>query len=232
MPSCYYGRMNSLEGVKLAVWDLDGTLIDSYRVFRDVLVEAADLSGRTIPSEDVIRHNFHGSLDESIKGAFDMVDGEDFVVLLNDFLRIQERYYSQPEEHIFADARALVSRLGAMGVKQVVATNREHQGRGSASPHYLIENSSLKPFFEQVIPSDEAPARKPDARVLANVPELSELSPEQILVVGDQFVDATLAQNLGSRAVIVNRSDEPVPHMETFADARFITMVSSLEEVR
>lgn len=225
--------MSSFEGVKLAVWDLDGTIIDSYGVFAAVLTEAAELSGKQMPDEQTIRHNFHGSLDESIKGVLDMVDGEDFVVLLNDFLRIQEGYYQHPEEHIFADAKALAEHLGSLGVRQVVATNREHAGRGTASPRYLIENSSLKPLFETIIPGEEAPARKPDAAVISAIADREQLQPHQVIVIGDQVVDAQLAQNLSAKAIIVNRNPDPVPHLELLGDdTAFMAVVSSLDEVR
>jgi phosphoglycolate phosphatase len=223
--------MLNLQSIKLVVWDLDGTIIDSYGVFAAVLTEATELRGLPKPTPEAIRHNFHGSLDESIKGVLNMVDGEDFVVLLNDFLRIQEKYYEEPEQHVYADARSLVSRLAKSGAAQVIATNREHQGRGTASPHYLINNTSLKPFFSHIIAGEEAPVRKPHADVIKNVAGREALQGHHILVVGDQFVDAELAQNLGAQAIIVNRGEGPVPHLEALEGSDFLTVVSSLDMI-
>lgn len=224
--------MDSFKGVKLAVWDLDGTIIDSYGVYVSILKEATTLSGLQMPTEDTIRHNFHGSLEESFKGMLNMVDGDAVIILINDFLRIQEDYYHKPEEHVFDDARTLAARLKDLGVQQVVATNREHAGRASGSPHYLIDNTSMHDYISLVIAGEEASERKPSPNVLANVPGIADLQPHEIVVIGDQFVDAQLAQNLGSRAIIVNRNPDPVPHLEVFGDnPEFLTVVSSLDEV-
>lgn len=225
--------MLDLTGVKLVVWDLDGTIIDSYGVYAAIITEAAELRGLAPPTAKTMRHNFHGSLDQSIKGAFDMVEGIDFETLLNDFLRIQENYYHEPEEHIYPDARDLAKRLHAAELPQVIATNREHAGRGNASPRYLVEHSSFKSYISEVACGEEVSARKPDAAVLADISAAKGLQGAEILVIGDQFVDAQLAQNLGARAIIVNRGDEPVPHLDSLGDCSdFLSVVSSLNEVK
>ena len=225
--------MKDIGAIKLAIWDLDGTIIDSFGVFAAILKEAAELSGRTLPDEQTMRHNFHGSLDASIKSVLDMVDGDDLVVILNDFLRVQVDYYKHPEEHLFPDALALAKRLHSQGARQIVVTNREHKGRGNASPRYLIENSSMKQFIELVIPGEVTAVHKPDPGVMAGVQGIDQLDGSDILVIGDQFVDAKLADNLGAHAIIVNRNPEPVPHLSELGEKPdFMTLVSSLDEVR
>ncbi len=225
--------MSDLGAIKLAIWDLDGTIIDSFGVFAAILTEAAELSGRTVPDEETMRHNFHGSLDESIKSVLNLVDDDDVVVLLNDFLRIQVDYYANPEEHLFPDVPALAKRLHDLGARQIVVTNREHKGRGNASPRYLIEHSSMKQYIELVIPGEATSARKPDTSVLAGVEGIRELQGSEILVIGDQFVDAKLADNLDAHAIIVNRNPDPVPHLDELGEnPSFMTVVDSLDEVQ
>ena len=222
--------MIDLEKVKLVVWDLDGTLIDSFGVYRDILKEATTLSGLPMPDDETLRHNFHGSLDQTIQDTLKLVQGEAFEKVMNDFLKVQEDYYLEPESHIHKDALRLAERLS--GRPQVVVTNRHHAGRGNASPHYLVEHSSLKKYITDVIPGDEAPVPKPDAGVLINIKVAQTVKGEEILVVGDQFVDALLAKNLGAQAVIVNRGDDEVPHLEQLGDdLSFLHIVASLDEV-
>lgn len=225
--------MNDYGAVKLVVWDFDGTLIDSYAVYAEILREAAALRGVEAPTDEVMHHNFHGSLDESIKAAFDMVEGEAFSTILNDFLRLQENYYNEPEQHIYADALALMKRFDDAGIKQIVATNREHKGRGTASPRHIIEHSSLKAYVDDVVCGEEGAAKKPDAQVLAYVPATQELTGAHMLVIGDQFVDAQLASNLGAQAIIVNRNDQPVPHLEPLVEQwqSSVRIVASLDDI-
>ncbi|MDB5170109.1 MAG: putative phosphoglycolate phosphatase [Candidatus Saccharibacteria bacterium] len=224
--------MTQLNGVKLVIWDLDGTLIDSYGVYAAILKEAAELSGLAMPDEQTLRHNFHGSLDQTLKDSLNMVDGEAFTKLLNDFLTVQENYYQKPEEHLHLDALRLAEQLTAKQVYQVVVTNRAHVGRGNASPRRLVSLSSLKNHINEIICGDDTTYGKPDARVLDALEQASGLQGSEIVVIGDQFVDAQLAQNLGGQAIIVNRGDEPVPHLaELGDDTPFLEVVSSLDEV-
>lgn len=224
--------MIDVSGVKLVIWDLDGTLIDSFGVYAEIIQEAATLSGLPVPSEAVMRHNFHGSLDQTIKDTFDMVDGESFDILLNDFLRVQEDYYSHPEEHLFTDAKRLIEQFAKLGITQVIATNRAHAARGSASPRYLVANSSLRRYITDLVCGDETDHHKPDPKVLAGIPAAQGLQGSQIVVIGDQVVDAQLAQNLGGQAILVNRGDGMVPHLERLGeDKKFLLEVSSLDQV-
>jgi len=55
--------------------------------------------------------------------------------------------------------------------------------------------------------------RKPDQRCVDDWIEKHSLQPHELLVVGDQFVDAQLALNIGAQAVLVARDGE-IPHLE------------------
>lgn len=217
----------------MVVWDMDGTIIDSYGVFSAVVKEAAELSGKPVPSEETIKHNFHGTLDETITAIFNMVDDEaTAAVLMDDFLRIQERYYQRPDEHVFEDSYNLAKRLHAMGIDQVVATNRKHEGRGTASPRYLIGNSKMRSFISDIACGDEVEFGKPNPLVLANLAVAQGRRGDEMIVIGDQFVDAKLAQNLGCKAILVSRHPEPIPHLDELGDyLKTIQIVSSLDEV-
>jgi phosphoglycolate phosphatase len=226
--------MQSVEGIKLAIWDLDGTMIDSFGVFSDVMKEAAELSGRQMPTDETIKKNFHGSLEDTVSAIFELADDATTRdILLKDFLRIQEAYYQNPDEHVFTDALRLATRLTIAGVEQVVVTNRAHENRGTASPKHLVENSRLRNHIGHIICGDDGDARKPEPAVLSYLPHLAKYKPEQIMVFGDQDVDASLAQNLGSRATIVSRYPEPVPRLEDLDNSSgFMTVVSSFDEVQ
>ncbi len=225
--------MSSFEGVELAIWDLDGTIIDSYGIYSQVIKEAAELAQLKVPDEQTIHNNFHGSLEDSIKGALNLVDGDHLTKLLEDFLKIQEDYYSDPEEHVYNDVLGLAERLDGQGISQVVVTNRDHKGRGTASPRYLIENSSMKPYISDFVCGEDAPVRKPDARVIAGLAIAQGLAGSEILVIGDQFVDGKLAQNLGARAILVNRNPRPIPYLDQLGDiSGSIQVIASLDEVQ
>jgi len=52
------------------------------------------------------------------------------------------------------------------------------------------------------------------------------------VVIGDQFVDAQLARNIGARAILVRRNGD-IPHLDTLLhhDPEDIVVVDSLEGI-
>lgn len=80
---------------------------------------------------------------------------------------------------------------------------------------------------------DDGEFHKPDARTLDAAERDLGLRREELVVVGDQFVDGVLAHNLGVRGVLVSRNGEEIPHLEQLADGweSRIAIVRSLGEV-
>ncbi|HUC87702.1 MAG TPA: HAD hydrolase-like protein [Candidatus Binatia bacterium] len=53
--------------VKGIVWDLDGTLINSFNLFEQIIAEIVKESGHPMPTHEYMLHNFHGSLEETVQ---------------------------------------------------------------------------------------------------------------------------------------------------------------------
>jgi len=62
--------------------------------------------------------------------------------------------------------------------------------------------------------------------------ERYQLTPAEAVVIGDQFVDAQLARNIGARAILVRRNGD-IPHLDTLLhhDPEDIVVVDSLEGI-
>jgi len=221
--------VNNLEAgnFETIIWDLDGTLINSFEIFCEVLEETARRNKLAVPDKSAMFHNFHGSLEDSIKHSLGLSDHEPMGALVVDFLKVQEKYYEHPDDHLFADALGLAKRAHSAGLRQILVTNRAHADRGNASPRHIVENTQLKGMIGTIVCADEVAFRKPDARVLDGV----EFSVSGTLVIGDQFVDAELAHNLGVHAVIADRIGQGIAHIDTLPDAANFSVVKSLDEV-
>ena len=218
--------------VKALLWDLDGTLIDSFQIFSGVLLEVVALNSLMTPEEEAMRSNFHGTLEDSIRKALALSDPAVFAKVIDDFLRIQEDYYHTPDDHISPDALDLARRAKAAGLQQVVVTNRAHRDRGSASPRHIVEHSVLKTLIGDVICSDDTPFRKPDKRVMNDFLGRTGLRADQLLVIGDQHVDAELAFNLGAPAVLISRSGDAIPYLDQTNESHAtVEVVTSLTQV-
>lgn len=222
------------ESIKAFAWDLDGTLIDSFGIYSEIVTKLAPHFGLPKPSTANLLANFHGTLSESLRGA--LGEMSDFIIdeFEKAFLSEQGRYYVHIDDHILADAKALTEKASVRGLKQVIVTNRDHADRGAASPRHIVEHSGLKDHIHQVICGDDAHGyRKPDAHVLDGVLADWGVEPQDLLIIGDQYVDALLALNAGARAIIVNRGAEPVAHLDRLPAGwqKHITLVDSLHDV-
>lgn len=226
--------MKKFTGVKAVAWDLDGTLIDSFAIFEVVLTELAAAHNLKAPNREDMKLNYHGSLTHAISEGLKVSDEAKLNQLLVDFIDIQGPHYDEEiDKHFFADAVALVHRLNKLNVSQILITNREHTGRNNASPRAIIANSAISHCIHEIRCGDEVAFRKPDPRSLQDWLDKHDIAANQLVVIGDQFVDAQLALNLAARSIIVKRYDE-VPHLETLTTGwqKSVTLVDSLNDVR
>ncbi|HSX28114.1 MAG TPA: HAD hydrolase-like protein [Candidatus Saccharimonadales bacterium] len=222
---------NSELPLQKIVWDLDGTIVDSFSIHEAILEQVLPVHDLELPPREELLAHFHGQLHESIGGLLGArVSEAQLQQIIKDFLVVDDAYITHPDDHFFRDAVDLANRAYAQGIEQLVVTNRAHGvDRGNASPRTMLQNSALRHMINRVICGDEGEHRKPAAAVLQGV----DFDPGTTLVVGDQFVDARFACNLGARAVLVCRHDA-IPHLEQLPEGwqASVQIVHSLDEVQ
>lgn len=215
------------------IWDLDGTLLDSFGVFQEVLAEILPTHDLLLPPLEVLVNNYHGSLADSISNALGGLEEPELKALVQDFLTAQNSHYEVIEHHIFPDALRLAQRANKRGLTQILVTNRDHEGRLLASPKSIVERSALKSLIDVIICGDDSEHRKPKPEVIGDLLEEGGLNPELTIVIGDQFVDGEFARNLGTKAVLVSRNNEQIAHMNKLGTdwQDYINIVDSLDAV-
>jgi phosphoglycolate phosphatase-like HAD superfamily hydrolase len=228
-------QMNKLPVQAAAIlWDFDGTIVDSFGVVMAVLEDILPTHGLVPPTPEVLARNYHGPLLDSISNSMGGLSPTLLEAIMVDFLEVQNKHYELIEHHLIPDALRLAQRAHQAGLIQAVVTNRDHQGRGLASPRSIVERSAYKPLISKVFAGDDGPHRKPNPALLGTFLEDNYLQPEDVLVIGDQFVDAELALNLGSGAVIVDPGDQGMVHAERLPAGwqDRVSLVTSLDQVQ
>lgn len=215
------------------VWDFDGTILDSFKLNTSTMTEVMQRRGMKVPPPEVFAHNYHGLLRDSIKHICG-VDGALLDELFEEFIQTEERHYERPDNLYFADALDLLRRNHKAGLKQIIVSNRVHHSAGHlGSPRNLSCREPLAGIIELVVCGNDNEFHKPDARVLDEAEHLLGLERDKLLVIGDQFVDAELAHNLGGRAVLVARTEQDIPHLDKLKDGwqDHVSIVKSLSDV-
>lgn len=203
-----------IENVKGIIWDLDGTLLNSFDILEQIIAEIVLESGHKMPTRDFMLRNYHGSLKESIKGMLRLNSIEEVDEIVALFLMKQKDHYSGDlESHLYKDATSLAQKAVKRGIQQLLITNREHEGTGNASPRYIIASTILADCISEIFPSDQIAYRKPDKRSIGDWMDRHNLTSSETIVIGDQFVDAQLALNIGSRVILIKRNSH-IPHIE------------------
>lgn len=218
--------------VKTILWDLDGTLLDSFSLYIEILNESFAHIGIPPTSKEKVRPLFHGTLKESVAALSGIKEEDALQQLLADFLVFQHAAYKEVEHNLFQDALELGRHAKGQGTLQIIVTNREHDNRGHGSPRSIVRRSSLIDFIDHVVSGDDGVHRKPKPAVIEEFLKSGKVDPATTIVIGDQFVDAEFAHNLGARGIVVHRGHEALAHMDKIADYDSVTIVKSLKEIK
>lgn len=198
----------------LAIFDLDGTLIDTAPDLVTSLnytIAAADLAPVTYAD---LTHLVGQGARVMIRRAFDLrgqtIDDDAVEPLLQRFLSHYKSEMPGASKPYPGLIEAL-DRLADAGMRLAVCTNKQED---LAVP--LIERLGLSDRFACLTGGDTFPVRKPDGRHILATIERCGGDPSRAVMVGDSINDILAARNAGvpSIAVTFGYSDVPVATLE------------------
>lgn len=141
----------------------------------------------------------------------------------------------------YADIRACFLKIKRTGRKVGIITNQASIARGTGANYdFNAEFASYGADVWEICPhdtKDNCSCRKPKSGMLFAVAKKLNLSPAEILVVGDRMSDVLCAKNAGSNAVLVSTQTQQheIDEVKTrFPDvpviARFDEVLTLLEK--
>lgn len=188
--------MSQASRLRLLVFDLDGTLIDSRRDLADSVNAMLAELGRS-------------PLDESVVTS--MV-GEGTRLLVNRSLEARglqadrpgalERFLQLYDERLLAHTRAydgipeMLTALDAR-VSMAVLTNKPYD-----ATRRILEGLGLRSHFLELVGGDGPFPRKPDPAALGHLIDATRSTRETTLMVGDSRIDLETARGAGTRIAL------------------------------
>jgi phosphoglycolate phosphatase len=204
---------------RAVLFDLDGTLVDSYGALTEAVNHARRVHGLPDLSTTRIRELVGEGMERLLQRAFDRTDVAASIVQA-----FESRYDEVccAESRILSDVVTTLDELSMLGVDMAVCTNKP-----TVFSKKILDFLELSRHFRAIVGPDLAGARKPDARHLAVTLESVRCRPDQALFVGDMPIDVLAARNSGIDVAVVatgssSREElsaaEPDHFLERFAD--------------
>jgi phosphoglycolate phosphatase len=195
-----------VDRLKLLVFDLDGTLIDSAQDLCNSVNAALSHVGRA-PLEDPVIASYVGNgapmlmrraLAASLRIPVDQVDeslqNAAYAFFL-DYYREHKLDFTYAYDGVVASLKALSDlhdAQAATGRTMAVLTNKPvRPARG------ICEGLGMADYFLHIYGGDSFPVKKPDPMGLRSLMEETGARPDQTVMIGDSKVDVQTARNAG-----------------------------------
>ncbi|CQR26130.1 HAD-superfamily hydrolase [Streptococcus varani] len=170
------------------IWDLDGTLFDSYDAILAGLEETYEHFGLDFDRPAIKEYILKFSVKDLIKEVADKegLDYDDMQAFRANSLREKNAAI-----HLMPGARDVLDWTVEQGISNFVYT---HKGKNT---HQLLQNLGIATYFKEVLTADSGFARKPDPEALNYLIETYRLEKDSTYYVGDRLLDVQTALRAG-----------------------------------
>ena len=182
---------------RLAVFDCDGTLVDSQRRIIAAVEAAWNAQKLTPPSAEAIRRIVGLALPQALGRLAPTVDPACLAALIEGFRQTFHRLQQDPayDEPLYPGAVEALDTLIAAGVLLGVAT-----GKGRRGLAHTLERHGLQDRFVVLKTADDGPS-KPHPQILEDAMAELGARPETTVMLGDTAFDMAMARAAGAHAL-------------------------------
>lgn len=177
--------------LKLAIWDMDGTIVDSREVIQAAMCRAFGACGLPDPDYDAVRKTIGLGLDEVC--AILAPDYHDIPALSLAYKQafVARRTEAGFTEPLYDGAIDTLQQLASEGWLIGMATGKSHRGIRA-----IFEMHPLEQYFDTVWCADDGPG-KPHPFMVEQAMDALGCAPSQSLIIGDAIHDITMGRNAG-----------------------------------
>lgn len=176
---------------KYILFDLDGTLLNTYPGVSNAVRYTMEYYGKPVPNESDMRKYLGPPLKDSFKSYAGFTEE-----IIPEAIKKFREYYLEKgvyEYEFFEELKPTFEKLREMGCKLAVATSKLEKGA-----LIMLEHSGLIDEFDFICGSTADSTRVTKTQVVAHVLEHFGITDKsQVLLIGDRENDVTGAKNNG-----------------------------------
>jgi HAD superfamily hydrolase (TIGR01549 family) len=179
------------------IWDLDGTLIDSYDVFLAALSETF-LTFDLAFDRDKIYHFIKAhSVNELLQNqpiAFEQLKT----------LFTEKSVARNSEIKLMTGAKEVLDWIKSQGIQNFIYT---HKGKNT---YHLVEQLGISHYFTEIVSSENGFPRKPDPAGVDYLLEKYKLDKATTYYIGDRQLDIEVAHHSGIQSINFLRAENSI----------------------
>ncbi|HUP61450.1 MAG TPA: HAD hydrolase-like protein [Thermoanaerobaculia bacterium] len=208
---------------RAVLFDLDGTLVDSYSALTEAVNHARRTHGLHELSAAQIRDFVGDGVERLLQRAFERTDLP---------RSVQDAFESRYDEvccgesKVLADVEATLESLSRLGVEMAVCTNKP-----TIFSKKILDFLGLSRHFRAIVGPDAAGARKPEAAHLLFTLASVESAPGEALFVGDMPIDVRAARNSGLDVAVVATGSSSAEELEAAEPDHFLERFADLVRI-
>ena len=180
-----------MNDLRIALFDFDGTLIDSANTIIRLSRLACEMAGARVPSEDEVRGNIGQGL---MVAALSYADGDEALAqVIFDTYRAQTRIELSAKDkevyRLFDGAEAALKALATQGWLLGIVTNKGRHGLNALLDHYQLTD-----LFDVTLTADDVTV-KPAPDMALEALSRTGAEAKRAALIGDTLNDAYCAKN-------------------------------------
>lgn len=183
---------------KALIWDLDGTLVDSYRLIVNHVTTLFE-PYEALDYEETHKAVTHTSILDFLKMKCKQ-HGLDLETIGKKY--VQQNENSRPEEHLLMpNTIEVLSHFKALGYEHYIYTHR------GISTYAILEAHNIKDWFVDIVTREDGFKRKPDPDALLHLIHKHDIDTKISYYIGDRLLDVQCGAQASLRTAFVDSNN-------------------------
>ena len=174
------------------IWDLDGTLLDSYEAILSGIEETFAQFSISYDKDKVREFILKYSVQDLL---VQVAEERKLDVEVLNHVRAQSLAEKNAQVVLMPGAREMLAWADQAGIQQFVYT---HKGDNALT---ILRDLGLESYFTEILTSQSGFVRKPSSEAATYLLDKYQLDPEKTYYIGDRTLDVEFAQNSGIQSI-------------------------------